>query len=89
MFGSWPIATNRPSAGTSQRLVGLRAAQAQRLDLLVADDLLDDLGVEDEVELVVRLGAVDHDPRGAELVAAVHEVDARRELRQEERLLER
>ena len=43
----------------------------------------------DVVELLVPVRPVDHDPRRAELVAAVHEVHVRRELRQEERLLER
>ena len=70
------------------RLAGLGAAQAQPFDLDVAEHL-GHLGAQDEVELVVGPRAVDHDLRGAELVAAVHQVDARGELRQEQRLLER
>src|SRR5205814_4314910 len=69
------------------RLARLGAAEPQALDLRVAQ-YLDDLRVEDEVELVVRAGAVDHDLLGAELVAAVHQVHLRGELREEERLLE-
>ena len=88
MFGSCPIATNSPSASTSHVSPERGVAQAQPFDLGVAEDLVD-LGVEHEVELVVRLGAVDHDPRGAELVAPVDQVDVGGELRQEERLLER
>src|SRR5439155_19245713 len=70
------------------RLVVGRAAQTEALDLHVADDLLDD-SAQYEIELLVLLRPVDHDLRRAELVAAVHEVHARGELRQEQRLLER
>src|SRR5581483_10609248 len=73
--------------GHLPRLAVGRALQPQSLDLQVAEDLVDD-GVEHEVELLVALGAVDHDLRRAELVAPVHEVDAGREFRQEERLIE-
>src|SRR3954447_24087490 len=69
------------------RLIRDRVAQAQPLHLGVAEDL-HHFRVQHEIELVVHLRAVDHDPRGAELVPAVHEVDVRRELRQEESLLE-
>ena len=77
-----------PVGGNLPRLVGDRAAQPQRLDLHVADDLVDDR-VQDVVELLVPVGPVDHDPRRTELVAPVHQMHARRELGQEQRLLER
>src|SRR5581483_8986735 len=42
-----------------------------------------------ELDLLVRTRAVEHDLRRAELVAAVYQRHLRRELRQEERLLHR
>src|SRR6185295_8531286 len=86
------------------RVVADRDEEALRVDLLllarldvaeddtgdgrVADDLLDDEG-RHEVDLLVRAGPVDHDPRRAELAAPVDQRHLRAELRQEERLLER
>ena len=54
----------------------------------VAEDLVDRL-VEDELDLLVGPGAVDHDRRGPELLAPVDEVDLAREAADERRLLER
>ena len=45
--------------------------------------------VEDELDLLVVPGAVDHDRRGPELLAPVDEVDLAREAADERRLLER
>ena len=63
-------------------------AHAGHLALVDAEDLLDD-GVRDELDLLVRARAVDHDLGRAELVAPVDDRHLARELRQEERLLHR
>ena len=88
MFGSWPIATKRPSVSSSDSLAGDRVAEADGGDVAVAQHLLDRL-VEHELDLLVRAGAVDHDRRGAELLAAVDEGHLAREARDEGRLLHR
>ena len=56
-------------------LAGARVAQAHGGHLALADDLVDH-GVGDELDLLVRPRAVEHDRRGAELVAPVHDGDA-------------
>ena len=88
MFGSWPIATKKPSASSS--LISPVTVSRSRTPVTfdVADDLLDRL-VEDELDLLVGPRAVDHDRRGAELLAAVDEVDLAREAGDEGRLLHR
>ena len=68
-------------------LAGVGVAQAETVDLGVAEDLLDG-GVGVELDLRVAPGAVDHDPAAPELVAPVEEVDLRREAGQVGRLLE-
>ena len=65
-----------------------RVAQPHAGHPVVALDL-GDLGVGQERDLVVGLGALEHDPRGAELVAAVDERDAAGEPGQEGGLLHR
>ena len=70
------------------RLAGLRMPQPQAADVFVAEYLVDDVRRQ-EVDLVAGNGAVDHDLRGAELVAPVHERDPDPEARQEQRFLER
>src|SRR2546425_13320605 len=61
-------AANRKLLGRAVLLV------LQRLHLAVADDLLD-TGIEDELDLWVRLRAIDEDRLGPQLVAAGRDVD--------------
>ena len=56
---------------------------AEGMDLLVAEDLLRG-DVQDELDLLVGLDALDHDVGGAEGVATVHEVDLGGEAGEEE-----
>ena len=88
MLGLWPIATNSPSTGivVSAPVVGL--AQAERLDMTVAEDLVDS-GVRVELDLGIEPGAVLHDLAAAELVAPMDQMDLAREAGQEQGLLER
>ena len=89
MVGSWPIATKKPPASISHVSSGFdRRAQSDAGDLLVAEHLVDDR-VRDDLDLVVRADAVEHDLRRAELVAPVDQRDPRAEARQEQRLLHR
>ena len=88
MFGSWPIATNSPSAGISQVSPVSRRAEPERAQLPVAERLVDD-GVRDELDLLVGARAVEHDLRRAELAAPVDDRHLRREPGQEDRLLHR
>ena len=57
-------------------------------DAVLAEHL-DELGVGHEADLLVGLGALEHDPRRAELLAAVHQGDAAGELGEEGGLLHR
>ena len=70
------------------RLARLDVTEAQTRDVVVADHLVDGVRRQ-EVDLVVRDRAGDHDLRRAELVAPVNQRDPDAEARQEERLLER
>ena len=58
------------------------------MTVVVAEHLVDGR-VREELDLVVRAGAVEHDLRRAELVAPVDQRDLRAEARQEQRLLHR
>ena len=71
-------------------LAGQRVAQpdAAHLAVLDAEHVLDRVRRQD-LEVRGAAGCVDHDPRGPELVATVHQHDLERELRQECRLLHR
>src|SRR3954447_11691361 len=60
----------------------------QRPRVVARGELLDDVG-RDELDVVVLARALEHDLRGAELVAAVHDLDLGGELAQEDRLLHR
>ena len=88
MFGSWPIATKTPSHARSDSAPVTVSRRRQRLDRTVPDDVLHHR-VPHELDLRVRERAVLHDLRRAQLVAAVHDGDGRRELREEQRLFER
>ena len=90
MFGSCPIATNRPCAGSSRVSPVSRVAQQHAASTgTVSPSTSSTTAWRDELDLLVGPGAVDHDLRRAELVAPVHERDLRGELRQEDRLLHR
>ena len=88
VVGSCPMATKKPSAGISvvSSVFTLRTRTAG--DQSVAQYLLDH-GVRDELDLLGRLGTVDHDRRRPEDVAPMHDGDLGGELRQERRLLHR
>ena len=88
MFGSWPIATNSPSAVSSHVSSVCVSRRRDAGHLHVAEHLVD-RRVRDPLDLLVRTGAVEHDLRRAEVVAAVHDRHLGRELRQEESLLHR
>ena len=62
----------RPSARRARSVssVACRAQPQRRSSCALAEHLVDD-GVGDELDLLVRPGAVEHDRRGAELVATV------------------
>ena len=77
-----------PGHGQFSRRAVDRVAQQQARDRVTAEDI-GDLAVPDELDLLVRERTVLHDLRRAQLVAAVHDVDLRGELRQERRLLHR
>ena len=86
--GSEPIATNMP---VTSRVVSVPSSvfdQADAGDLLVAVDV-GDLVVPDELDLRVGEGAVLHGGRGAQRVAAVHQVDLVGEPGEERGLFER
>ena len=89
MFGSCPIATKSPSVGISVVSPVFTFAEADRADLAVLAEHLVDDGVRDELDPWVRAGAVEHDRRGAELVAPVDDRHLVGELREEDRLLHR
>ena len=73
-----------------ERLVRLDVAQTDAGELAGVDaQHLLDHERRQELDLLVGAGALEHDLRGPELVAAVHDRDLGRELRQEERLLHR
>jgi len=83
VFGSWPIATkSRRLRPRASRRAGI--AQDQAGDLHVAE-YLRNLCVGDELDLVVRDRTVDHDLRGAEVVATVNQRHLDSEARQEQR----
>src|SRR6185437_8116177 len=63
-------------------LAGLGMAKAKPRDEVVAEHFLDDERRQ-EVDLVVRAGALDHDLRRTEIVAAMDERHADAEARQE------
>src|SRR5439155_14828079 len=65
-----------------------RVAEAQALDVRLAEDLLD-LRVVVHLDLRVRLRPVDHDLAAPEPVTPMEQVDLRGEPRQERRLFER
>src|SRR5262249_43067549 len=71
-------------------LVGLDVSNPDTGELALgnAESFLDD-DRGHELDLLVRVGAVDHDRRGSELVATVENRHLRGELRQEDRLLHR
>jgi hypothetical protein len=76
-------------AGEVALLAGDRVLERHRADDAVRTVHPGDGRVELELDLLVALRTVDHDRRGAELLAAVHDGDLRGELRQERRLLHR
>ena len=86
--GWWPIATNTPVTGrvVSSPLTVLRTRSPGTL--FVAFDLGND-GVGQEADLLVAAGPVEHDLRGAELVATVHQRHAAGEPGQESGLFHR
>ena len=90
MFGSCPTATNKPSASISVSCSGDDVAEPDARDVAgpLAEHLVD-RRVQDELDLLVLPRAVDHDRRGAELVAAVDDHDLAREPGEEGRLLHR
>ena len=69
-------------------LVGLHVAEPDGFDLAVAEDLVDH-GVRDELDLGVRAGAIEHDLRRPEVVAAMDDRHLRREAGEERGLLHR
>ena len=69
-------------------LVGLGVAQAHALDRRLAEDVLDDR-IGHELDLRVVAGSLEHDRRGAELVAPVHDRHLARVAGEERRLLHR
>jgi hypothetical protein len=71
VLGWWPIARNRPSAGTWRFLPGLRVGQLDAGDLARLDvEHVADRGVPQHLDLRVLQRAVLHDLRGAQRVAA-------------------
>jgi hypothetical protein len=77
-----PVGLELPS------LAGVDVTQSHAGDAVFTEHLVDD-GIGDPLDLVVCMRAVEHDLRGAELVAPVHDRDLRRETCQEGRLLHR
>ena len=90
MFGSCPTATKMPSASisVSSPVTTSRSRMPVTWPSSLAEHLVD-LGVQDELDLLVLPRPVDHDRRGAELVAAVDDHDLAREPGEEGRLLHR
>ena len=89
--GSWPIATNRPSTGSSLASpvrTWRTPTPVTALGCSVPDHLLDDV-VPQDLDLGVREQAVLHDLLGPQAVAAVDQRDLLAHLRQIERLLDR
>ncbi len=74
--------------GHVPHLVGHRVAQAHALDRLLAEEVVDDR-VRDELDLRVVACALEHDRRGAELVATVDKRHLRRVAGEERRLFHR
>ncbi len=88
--GSWPTATNVPDTGISRSSPVSRVDQrgvAERA-VLAGDELAHAVGRQ-ELDVRLRPRALEHDLRGAELVAAVHHRHLGGELGQEDRLLHR
>jgi hypothetical protein len=86
---AWVVADGDEEAGDRQRsgLAGHGVAQRQRLEPVAAVDL-GDLGVPEDLELLVGERALLHDLGGPELVAAVDQVDLGAEPREEGGLLD-
>jgi hypothetical protein len=86
------VMADRDEQALSRDLADLVRVEVAELDgggLAVLGHHLVDDGGRDELDLLVRPRAVDHDLRGAEVVAPVDEGDLGGELRQEDGLLHR
>ncbi len=83
-IGNVANAEKHGAGGEIPVFAGIDVAQLERSDFLLGGikDILDD-GIEQEVNFLIVLGAVQHDFRGAELVAAMDERDFRGEAGEE------
>ena len=84
MFGMWPMATKNPSTSWSQTSAVLRLRRRTPRHQVLRDvvDLFHH-GVGQEFQLGVLARAVDHDLRGAELLAPMHQRHLAAEAREE------
>ena len=80
------MATKTASVGQRVHLTGHRVAQLHGVGGAVPENP-GDLSVPADVDVRVADNALGHDPRGAELVTAVHDRHLRGDPRQEQRLL--